>query len=242
VDHGADAQMSILAGGVAHDLNTVLTTIFGYCEMALESLSDSRETEKNIRRIISSAGKAKTLTAQLLDMSRRVSMEMITVRVDDVLDDTLDFIRPSVPENIRISRYIKVAGATVMAVPVQLFRVFLNLILNAIQAMRENGGTLEVTVDVIKGNDDQTGNGKERSVFIRFTDTGNGMDEATAAKIFRPFFTSDSEKGTGLGLTVVDDAVREMGGRIEIISSPGSGTTINLIIPAAFFGTVPEKH
>lgn len=241
-DHGAEAHLSSLAGGIAHDLNTVLTTIYGYCEMALENLSDSREAEGNIRRIITAADRAKTLTGQLLDLSRRASQEKIPVRVADVLADTIDFIRPSVPKGIRIRRSIKAPDIRVMAAPVQLFRIFLNLTLNAIQAMRDKGGTLTVTLECTEDNDVPGATPRGRNAIIRFTDTGVGMDAETVSKIFRPFFTGDREKGTGLGLTVVSDAVREMGGRISIISELNEGTTFKLIIPDPFFGTIPEKN
>jgi signal transduction histidine kinase len=240
--HGADAQLSSLTGGIAHDLNTVLTTIYGYCELALESLSDSRENENYIRRIIAATDRAKTLTGQLLDLSRRATQEKVPVRVANVLADTIDFISPSLPKGIRINRRIRTPDASVMAAPVQLFRVFMNLTINAIQAMRAKGGTLTVTVDHAEPSDSPGETQKGSHVLIRFTDTGTGMDEETAAKIFRPFFTGGKEKGTGLGLTVVSDAVREMGGRISVISAPDAGTTFDLIIPDPFFGTIPEKN
>lgn len=240
--HGADAQLSALTGGIAHDLNTVLTTIYGYCELALESLSDNSETENYVRRIISATDRAKTLTGQLVDLSRHATLEKVPVRVADVLADTLEYIIPSVPEGIRILRQIRTPDATVMAAPVQLFRIFLNLTINSIQAMRGKGGTLTVTVDSVESNDSQADTQKGSYILIRFADTGTGMDEETAAKIFRPFFTAGKEKGTGLGLTVVSDAVREMGGSISVISSPDAGTTFDLIIPDSFFGALPEKN
>lgn len=241
-DHGTEAILSSLAGGIAHDLNTVLTTIYGYCELVLENLADSRETEGNIRRIITATDRARMLTGHLLDLSRRASQEKVPVRVADVLADTIDFIKPSVPKGIRIKRSIKTPDTRVMAAPVQLFRIFLNLTLNAIQAMRDKGGTLTVTIECTEENNVPGATLRTRNVIIRFADSGRGMDEETVSKIFRPFFTGDREKGTGLGLTVVSDAVREMGGRISVISAIDQGTTFELIIPDPFFGTIPEKN
>ncbi|MDM8002376.1 MAG: ATP-binding protein [Bacteroidota bacterium] len=241
-DAGAAAQLSALAGGIAHDLNTVITTIYGYSEMALEALGHSPEAARNIRRIIAAADRAKLLTGQLLDLSRRAAQEKVPVSVAAVLSDTIDFIRPSVPEGIQIIRRISASEAYVSAVPAQLFRIFLNLVLNAIQAMNEKGGTITVTLgyraDTPEHGTAETG----KCLQIRISDTGKGMDEATAAKIFKPFVTAGKENGTGLGLTVVSDAVKELGGTITVSSAVDKGTTFEIFIPGVFFGPVHEKH
>lgn len=241
-DAGAAAQLSALAGGIAHDLNTVITTIYGYSEIALEALGHSPEAALNIRRIIGAADRAKMLTGQLLDLSRRAAQEKVPVRVAAVLSDTIDFIRPSVPEGIRITRRISASEAFVSAVPAQLFRIFLNLILNAIQAMSEKGGTLTVTLGYMADASEPDPGETGRCLQVRISDTGKGMDEATAAKIFKPFVTAGKEKGTGLGLTVVSDVVRELGGTITVSSAVGKGTTFEISIPGVFFGPVHEKH
>jgi signal transduction histidine kinase len=241
-DPGADSRLGALAGGIAHDLNTVITTIYGYSEMALESLDGSPEAAENIQRIIGAADRARMLTGQLLDLSRHAAREKVPVRVAAVLADTIDFIRPSVPEGIRIIRRVSAPDAYVNAVPAQLFRVFLNLIMNAIQAMTGQGGTLTVTLGCRENEKALQAGGQCMELHIRFSDTGKGMDEALKREIFKPFVSAGREHGTGLGLTVVADAIREMGGTITVLSEPGAGTVFDIIIPGAFFGTLPEKH
>ena len=240
-DPGSDGQLSILAGGIAHDLNTVITTIYGYSESVLEILGeDNPEASEQARRIIAAADRARSLTGQLLSISHRSAQEKVAVRVADVIADTIDFIRPSVPSAIRIIRMLKVPEATVMAVPAQLFRIFLNLLLNASQAIGEREGTITVTLERPEMS---TGAGDDKaadSVLITVSDNGKGMDGSTAGKIFDPWFTSGSKNGTGLGLTVVSDAVRELGGTIRVDSEPDKGTTFSLLIPSAFFGSLPE--
>ncbi len=81
-----------------------------------------------------------------------------------------------------------------------------------------------------------------RCLHVRISDTGKGMDEATAANIFRPYVSVGKENGTGLGLTVVSDAVRELGGTVTVSSAVDRGTTFEIFIPGVFFGPVPEKH
>ncbi|HHU98926.1 MAG: ATP-binding protein [Bacteroidales bacterium] len=241
-DPVADSRLGALAGGIAHDLNTVITTIYGYSEMALEGLADSPEAAENVRRIIGAADRARMLTRQLLDLSRQAAREKVPVRVAAVLDDTIDFIRPSVPEGIRILRRVTAPDAYVNAVPDQLFRVFLNLTMNAVQAMTPKGGTLTVTIGC---REDETGihQGDQcRELHIRFSDTGKGMDKALQQEVFKPFVSAGKEHGTGLGLSVVADAIRELGGTITVSSEPGVGSAFDIIIPGAFFGTLPEKH
>lgn len=239
---GAASQLSALAGGIAHDLNTVLTTIYGYTEQVLEILGDNNpEASEQAKRIIVAADRARTLTGQLLSLSHRSAQEKVAVRVADVIADTIDFIRPSVPSGIQILRSLRLPEATVMAVPAQLFRIFLNLLLNASQAIGDSEGTITVTLDLppksaISGDDE----GPD-SLLITVRDTGHGMDASTAARIFDPWFTSGRPNGTGLGLTVVSDAVRELGGTVRVDSEQGRGTTFSLLIPSPFFGSIPEK-
>jgi len=136
---------------------------------------------------------------------------------------------------------LKLPEATVMAVPAQLFRIFLNLLLNASQAIGDMDGTVTVTLD---RPDKGTGAGDGEmpdSILITVRDTGKGMDTETAARIFDPWFTTGRKTGTGLGLTVVSDAIKELGGKIGVDSEPGKGTTFSLWIPSVFFGSLPEK-
>lgn len=231
-----------MAGGIAHDLNTVLTTIYGYSEQALENLAPDSDTAQHIRRIIIAADRAKTLTGQLLSLSRRAAEEKIQVRVADILSDTIDFVRPSVPPGIRIVRMLNAPDASVMAVPAQLFRMLLNLLLNAAQAIGEKEGTITVTLEAPVNEEGEKAESNGTHLLIRISDTGIGMDIQTAARIFDPYFTGGKKNGTGLGLTVVSDAVRELGGRIRVIPVQEGGTTFELLIPDAIFGSLPEKN
>jgi len=241
-DPGSDAQLSVLAGGIAHDLNTVITTIYGYCELVLDILGESNpEASEQTRRIIAAADRASTLTGQLLSLSHRAAQEKVAVRVADVIADTIDFIRPSVSSGIRIFRVLNAPDATVMAVPAQLFRIFLNLFLNASQAIGDGDGTITVTLDLPENKNDTYLDQNPDSLLVTVRDTGKGMDAETAGKIFDPWFTSGRKNGTGLGLTVVSDAVRELGGTIRVDSEPDKGTTFSLLIPYASFGSLPEK-
>lgn len=255
------ARICSLAGGIAHDLNTIITVIYGYAEMALESIDDNSPAAGNVSRIIGAADRARTLTGQMLDLSRSSQRGKIPVRVGDVITETIDFIMPSVRSNILVTQNIVNPDIFVEAEPAQLFRVFLNIAFNALQSIEEAGGSLTVTLDTVASGDalhaSETGSREAGAVKpvesrvtnagsgfarIRFADTGKGMEPETVARIFEPFFTEGKkEKGTGLGLTVVRDIVSEMNGTLEVSSVTGKGTVIDVLVPAVKFGSLPEK-
>jgi signal transduction histidine kinase len=239
---GAEARLAAVAGGIAHDLNTVITMIYGYSEMAAEDKNITQETAAYVRNIITAADRAKLLTGQLLDINRQAELERVPVMVAGLLDDVIKFLKPSLPGGVKIRRRIRTGDAWLEVSPLQLFRLFMNILTNSVQALSGRGGTVTVTVDFTPCPEDQLSGGIEGCLLVRFSDTGTGMDERTAALSFRPFNTSGREKGTGLGLTIVGDIMTEMGGRIRVSSSPGAGTAFDLLFPEASFGPLPEKH
>lgn len=246
-----------LAGGIAHDLNTILTTIYGYCEMALENIDDASPAGRDVRRIIAAADRARQLTGRLLDLDHASSEEKHNVKVSDIISDTLDFLMPSVHDNISLSMQMKSPDLTVEAIPSQLFRVFMNIAVNALHAMEDGGGSLTITLDSVRAGEKgeseaaresgeteeagEAGDGRTHAR-ITFADTGEGMDQETASRIFEPYFTGNrSKSGTGLGLTVVNEIVAEMNGSLKVRSERGKGTIIDILIPAVEFGSHPEK-
>ena len=227
----------LFAGGIAHDLNTILTLIYGYSELALEGLDPASENFANIKKIIQSADRAKAITGQLLNFGVETDQARMTVPVMDILRETIDFLRPAVTDRIIFKEEILAPGVCVSVDPIQLFRVFINLARNAIQAMEENGGTFTVTLDTRSGievrNLPAGRKAANEYVLIRFSDTGSGMDEATAARMFEPYFTGGKHgRGTGLGLSVVSAIISVINGEINVTSEKGSGTVIDVLIPA----------
>lgn len=231
-----------LAAGLAHDLNTILTTIYGYCETALESLHKDSPERRSIVKIIEAANRARELTGRLLDPGQLSPAVKQHVILEDILSDSLEFVMPSARENISLNLQIKSPGILAEAVPSQLFRLFMNIAVNALRAMQEKGGTLTVILDsVVESDGKEPGDGQSHAL-IRFADTGKGMDQETAARIFEPYFRADrNDAGTGLGLTVVQDIVNEMNGTLKVQSRPGEGTVIDIILPAVIFGSHAGK-
>jgi two-component system, cell cycle sensor histidine kinase and response regulator CckA len=225
-----------LAGGIAHDFNNILATISGYSEMLLEDLLyDVGSTEK-VNKIRDAVLKAQSIISQILTFSRQVDLEKVPVNVSDVLKDTIDFIKSSVPSNISISSSIADKSAMVLADPTQIFRVFLNLMTNAMQSMEEKGGILSVHMKIADGKFVQQELNKDmvsdEYVILTFSDTGAGMDPALQERIFEPFFTTrEVGKGTGLGLSVIHGIISEMDGEIMVSSKKEKGSSFYLYLP-----------
>ncbi len=231
-------QLRTVAAGIAHDLNTVITTIYGLSELALEDVDDSSEAAVTIKKIILAADRARSLTGQLHDLNLTTSYEPVKVSVAEIINETIDLLTPSVPPDIEVSHCIRTPDILVEAIPGKLFRVFMNIIVNSLQSMEEGGGRLVITIDSVRTNKGENAGDEKEFAVIRFEDTGKGMDAATMAYARTPFYTERSDKGgTGLGLAVVDRIVREHGGTLKISPAKESGTVVEVLLPAVVFGS-----
>ncbi len=225
-----------LAGGIAHDFNNILTTVYGYAEMSIDDLDKNSPLTENMARIILAVKKARSLTNQILTFSRQLEQEKVTVNIWQVLYETVSFVSSSVPNNIQIKDNTYDSDIQVLADPTQLFRVFLNLLTNSIQAMEKTGGIVTIDTSLLHAEELKSILRleilAEDYVMISIADTGVGMDESLMDRIFEPFFTTkEVGKGTGLGLSVVHGIISEMGGEISVSSKLGEGTTFRVFIP-----------
>jgi len=227
-----------LAGGIAHDFNNILATISGYSEMLREDLpADSLHSDK-VAKIQNAVLKAQSIINQMLAFSRHVEQEKIAVNPAEVLRETIGFIRSSVPGDITLIDNIQTVSQHVLADPTQLFRVFINLMTNALQAMEGRGGKLSVSLEIAEGR--QVKHTLTMDIvadeyfLVRFVDTGKGMDPSVMARIFEPFFTTrDVGKGTGLGLSVIHGIVTEMEGEVVVSSREEEGSVFSVYLPVA---------
>jgi signal transduction histidine kinase/CheY-like chemotaxis protein len=225
-----------LAGGLAHDFNNILATIYGYSELLLEELPRNSPSSEKVVKIITAVTRARSLTNQILTFSRQVEQQKIAVRVYDVLRETIGFVESGKPQNIEINISIADNDAFVFADPTQLFRVFLNLMTNAIQAMEGKGGTITIGLNLVQGinlrNELNRDIVADEYALITFADTGIGMEPQVIQRIFEPYYTTkEVGKGTGLGLSVVHGIVGEMEGEILVSSKPKKGSVFSLYIP-----------
>lgn len=226
-----------LAGGVAHDFNNMLTAILGYASMIQEDAPPRSAIRDQAHQIRRAAENAASLTQKLLAFSRRQMLQNDALDFRSLLGNLLPLVRGAVGEGIKVSTHTGEDLWPIMADPAQLEQSILNLALNARDAM-PNGGALQIVsrnaprpkgerrpdIDVKPGD----------YVQITVTDTGSGMDEATRTRMFEPFFTTKAAgQGSGLGLSTVYGFVRQCGGFISVLSTPGQGTSIELLLPRA---------
>ena len=220
-----------LAGGVAHDFNNVLTPILGFAELLLEEAPPEHPWHQDLREIANSAEHAKHLTEQLLAVGRRQTLNIKTVDLGAVVADFQNVIRRTIREDITLDLRAEPETCPVRADVNQLKQILVNLCVNAQDAMPDGGVlTVEVrAIDVDKAYAEAyPGTHLGPGVLLSVSDTGVGMDQETAARAFEPFFTT-KEEGTGLGLATVYGIVRQHGGHIRLRSTPGKGTTAEVL-------------
>ena len=236
-----------LAGGIAHDFNNIMATISGYSEMLQDDLPKNSESSDKVSKIQGAVRKAQSITNQILTFSRHVEQEKVLINVSEVLKETFGFVKSSIPTNILLKSRIPKMNANVLADPTQLFRVFLNLMTNAIQAMEEEGGTLSVNIEVVKREFVRHELNRailaDEYVLLSFKDTGEGMEPSVIGRIFEPFFTTrEVGKGTGLGLSVIHGIVTEMEGEILVSSKKSVGSEFLVYLPVSkSYSTGKEK-
>jgi signal transduction histidine kinase len=221
-----------LAAGLAHDMNNILGGILAYAEV-LHAEATDKTVRADLSRIRQEAERGASLTRSLLAFSRRGQYRRRPILLHSVLDDMQPLVSRTLGKNISIVR--SDGPPTIIdGDPAQLGQVLLNLCLNAKDAMNE-AGTVTVStdeIDVAAGAIDKLPTGRYAKLSVK--DTGAGMDAETKARIFEPFFTTKAVgKGTGLGLAMVFGAVQAHGGAIVVESEPGTGTTMNIYLPAS---------
>lgn len=243
-------SIGTLAGGVAHDFNNILTVIIGYGHVALMDMKEDDPQRHNVVNMLEAAERAAHLTRELLLFSRRQPVERRPVDLNDVVRKAEKFLRRLIGEDIECRLVLGDGGApeaaggigtpreerlTVLADPLQLEQVLMNLATNARDAM-PRGGTLSLkTSRVVLGEDFVAAHGFGKPgayALLTVSDTGKGMDGETIKRIFEPFFTTkDVGNGTGLGLAVVYGIVKQHEGFINAYSEPGHGTRFRIYLP-----------
>ncbi|MGD9161417.1 MAG: PAS domain-containing protein [Desulfobacteraceae bacterium] len=223
-----------LAGGVAHDLNNLLSPILLYSEMILEDYKDNGDINDSVKEIYNAGYRARDLVRQLLAFSRKQALEVKTIDLNDVVANFKNLIRRTIPEDIEISFHLSSNELHVLADVGQIEQVIMNLSVNAADAMPEGGAlTIETSITDIDEvyaemhPEARTG----RYAIIAINDTGKGMDNETQKNIFEPFFSTKGKLGTGLGLATVHGIIKQHNGNIWVYSEPGKGSTFKIYLP-----------
>ena len=223
-----------LAGGIAHDFNNLLTIILGYCEVVRESLRGGDPIKDSVEQIFIAGNRAARLTRQLLAFSRKQVLAPTILDVNALLHDMEKMLGRLIGEDIELQFHLGSNLWKTRVDPGQVEQIIMNLVVNARDAMPQ-GGRLVVSTSNTEINALPAAARAEvhprEYVVIQVADTGCGMDEATLARIFEPFFSTKGEQGTGLGLATVYGIVQQSNGHIDVRSSPGGGTTFSIFLP-----------
>ncbi len=221
-----------LAGGVAHDFNNLLLGILLYVDLGLAEASDSLKVREALGEIRAAARRAADLTRQLLAFGRRQTIQPVPLDLDVQIQGLMSLLRRIIPANIDIEHARSGEPCWVMVDPGQIEQVIVNLCVNARDAMPD-GGVLRIETSPTRVVEPgPTAPTPGDYVRLRISDTGEGIAPAVRERIFEPFFTT-KEQGTGLGLAVIYGIVRQHGGSVDVHSEPGSGTSFEILIPAA---------
>ncbi|MFC1500266.1 PAS domain S-box protein [Candidatus Zixiibacteriota bacterium] len=222
-----------LAGGIAHDFNNILTIISGNAQLGMMALREDDPMRERLATIQKAAGHAEELTRRLLAFGRKQISSPRVVSINEIMVGLEKMLRRVIGEDIDLEIRTDSAVKSIHFDPTQLEQIFMNLVVNARDAMPE-GGRLTITTENVQLGEDYTRTHPYMMVgpYVRvsITDTGVGMDEETRQQVFEPFFTT-KEQGSGLGLATVYGIVKQSGGAIEVESSREAGTTIKIYLP-----------
>ncbi|MBF0564743.1 MAG: PAS domain S-box protein [Nitrospirae bacterium] len=226
-------SIGLLAGGVAHDFNNILTAISSYVYLLKKTAGGDEAFLKFVEGIESSANRASNLTNSLLAFSRKQSIKPRAVSINELVINMKQLLSRLIGEQIRFNIALSKKDPIIKADLNQLEQMLVNFTINARDAMPD-GGVLSVSTNIVEINETyMTGNdngGMLAYAMVSVSDTGIGMDRDTQSKIFEPFFTT-KPNGTGLGLSTVYGIVRQNHGNVSVYSEPGSGTTFKVYFP-----------
>src|SRR5882724_2911899 len=256
LEHQKLESLGLLAGGIAHDFNNLLTVILAGTALARLAVGGSPKALTELDAVVGAAERARDLTRQLLAMSRSQTLELRPIDLNDRIKQLLALLQRVLSETITLELIEGVRLPLVEGDASQLDQVFMNLCINAREAMLEGGKITIETEQVLLNADFVAAHpwaASGRYVLVTVTDTGSGMPREVMARVFEPFFTTKKERGgTGLGLAVAYGVVRQHGGLLHCYSEPGVGTVFKVYLPvharaagdvgAKILGSTPRGH
>ncbi|BCS35094.1 hypothetical protein TBR22_A43200 [Luteitalea sp. TBR-22] len=224
-----------LAGGVAHDFNNVLTVVNGYSDLLLGRMAADDPCRQGLEAIRQAGERAGGITRQLLTFSRKHASQPSVVSLADAVREIEPLARGVLSEAVKLTTRVLATDDRVFVDPGHLHQVFMNLVVNARDAMPRGGAlVIETSEEDVPASASRPEIAAGRYLCVTVSDTGEGMDAATRHRIFEPFFTTkELGRGTGLGLSTVYGIVRQSGGFIDVQSEPGAGTSFRVYLPPA---------
>ncbi len=232
-------SVGLLAGGIAHDFNNLLVGVIGSASLAKDMLPEDNPALPFLERIISTGEQAAHLTRQMLAYSGKGQFLLEPVNLSAVVSEMADLVQPSIPKKIALQFDLSSDLPHIEADRSQMQQVFMNLVLNAAEAIGSSAGLISVKTGVREIRATHTRYDVEGAelrpgtyAYLEVRDTGSGMDDRTRARIFDPFF-STKFMGRGLGLAAVAGIVRAQRGAIKVTSAPGKGSCFTAVFPAS---------
>lgn len=222
-----------LSAGIAHEVKNPLAGILGYTQLSLKKMEDDPVVYKNLKIIEQETKRCNSIIENLMKFARQDKPELRPLAVNDVIEDSIVLVDHQMGiSQITLEKNLAEGLPEIRGDSNQLIQVFMNLMINAQQAMDGQPGTITVT----------SGSSNAGVVEVRIADTGPGMPEEVSRKIFEPFFTTKAAgKGTGLGLAVTYGIIKDHGGNIRVKSEPGEGATFIITLPVTVSGIYREE-
>ena len=227
--------VGLLAGGVAHDYNNMLSVILGYTELALNTVDPDKTLHTDLEEIQKAAIRSTEITRQLLAFARKQTINPVVLDLNQNVENMIKMLRRLIGEDIDLAWLPKAGLCPIKIDPIQVNQILANLCVNARDAITDVG---KITIETGNAVFDETycadhaGFVVGEYVLLAVSDDGCGMDKETLDQIFEPFFTSKGlGQGTGLGLSIVYGIVKQNNGFINVYSKPGKGTTFRIYLP-----------
>jgi two-component system NtrC family sensor kinase len=217
------ASLGKLAAGIAHEINNPLGGILIYSHLLLEDAPKKSPYHENLKKIVKETSRCKDIVKGLLEFARPKEPEASLININDIVENSLALMeRQALFQNIKIKKSFTPNIPKIIADSAQLQQVFMNIILNAAEAMDENGTlTLNTSLD-----------GDKKYIKVKFSDTGHGIKKEDKKRLFEPFFTTkEVGKGTGLGLAISYSIIQKHKGTIDVESRVGKGSTFTVKLP-----------
>ncbi|MCF8034563.1 MAG: PAS domain S-box protein [Desulfarculaceae bacterium] len=224
-----------LAGGIAHDFNNILAAIMGYTELSLAEAPAGSHLAENLDEVLIASKRARDLVRQILSFSRQSKHQLRPLALAEAVEEVLRLIRASIPSNVALEADLE-SRARVMADPVQIHQLLMNLCANAAQALEDSGGTIWINLreEELSPDDEAVGPALPAGPYLLLSvaDDGPGVPPEVRDRIFEPFFTTkETGRGSGLGLSAAHGIVQGHQGAIRLEDRPGGGTVFRVLLP-----------
>ncbi|SPD73460.1 Signal transduction histidine kinase, nitrogen specific, NtrB (fragment) [uncultured Desulfobacterium sp.] len=220
---------------IAHDFNNFLNVIIGNIEITLKRVPKKSQIRGNLEEALMASARAQALVQKMLNANRPDHNGPRPLQVSSVVKDTIRLLRTSLPVPIEFSEDLSNGNCWVMADPLQIQRIIMNLCINGYHAMDQGGGELKITIketDIEPADSINLNMAPGVYICLSVGDDGHGIAHEAIDRIFEPYYsTKDKGKGSGLGLSIVFEIVKSCGGHIRVCSEPGRGTVFDVYLP-----------